>query len=112
MITFLPRRRSLYIKVLLLIPASWVLVTLLFTLSDNSSNHERSRSSHVVVVDAVVPAAAEPDAGNTFNTGHHERRPHVEGSNKKKEKTKISEDQEDSDLSPSAQRLRQELDSA
>ena len=48
MITLLPRRRSLYIKVLILIPSSWFLVTLLISLNETSVRHPNHHESVAV----------------------------------------------------------------
>ena len=47
---FVPRRRSLYFKVLLLIPASWFLLTLLINLNEKAKQH----TNNLPDVDLIV----------------------------------------------------------
>ena len=37
--TFVPRRRSLYLKVLLLIPAAWLLITILINFNEKAKSN-------------------------------------------------------------------------
>jgi hypothetical protein len=94
MMSLLPRRRSLYIKVLILIPASWFLVTILVSLNETSSH--TSSQQHPILSESseLIQVPRHPIVSH--NGVNHDSPFQVR-------------DALDSDLmSPSAQRLRQE----
>lgn len=71
----LPRRRGLYIKVLLLIPASWLLISLLINFNNQSNGGGKvgdsqggsGHNGNGLLPDALVGGDGERDIGNKID---------------------------------------------